>query len=79
MSRVIDAVFEDGVFKPLRKVDIKEHEKVTIKVMPLDEWQARFDRIIRKIHGKAAQYPSEETEADISQALREVRQGKGES
>jgi predicted DNA-binding antitoxin AbrB/MazE fold protein len=79
MSRVIDAVFEDGVFKPLRKVNIKEHEKVTIKVMPLEEWQTRFDRIIRKIHSKAAQYPSEEIEADISQAIREVREGKGES
>jgi predicted DNA-binding antitoxin AbrB/MazE fold protein len=78
MSRVINAVFEDGVFKPLQKVDIKDHEKVTIKLMPLDEWQARFNRIIRRIHDKAAQYSSEEIEADITQALREVKEGKGE-
>jgi predicted DNA-binding antitoxin AbrB/MazE fold protein len=56
MSRVINAVFEDGVFKPLQKVDIKNHEKLTIEPVPLDEWQARFDRIIRRIHSKAAQY-----------------------
>ena len=30
MSKVIDAIFENGVFKPLEKVDIKEHEKVKV-------------------------------------------------
>ena len=33
MSKVIDAVYENGVFKPLEKVDIKEHEKVEIKIV----------------------------------------------
>ena len=28
MSKVIDAVYENGVFKPLGKVEIKEHERV---------------------------------------------------
>jgi predicted DNA-binding antitoxin AbrB/MazE fold protein len=32
MSRVIDAIFENGVFKPLERIDLKEHEKVTIIV-----------------------------------------------
>jgi len=30
MSKVIDAIYEDGVFKPLEKVDIEEHKKVRI-------------------------------------------------
>lgn len=30
MTKVINAIFEDGVFKPLEKVDIKEHEKIKI-------------------------------------------------
>jgi len=30
MSKVIDAIFENGVFKPLEKVDIREHEKVKV-------------------------------------------------
>ena len=30
MSKVIDAIFENGVFKPLEKVEIKEHEKVKV-------------------------------------------------
>ncbi len=66
MSNIIDAIFENGVFKPLQKVEVKEHEKVAIKIISLDEWQRRFNRIIEKIHKKAAQYTSEEIESDIS-------------
>ena len=44
MSDVINAVFENGVFKPLEKIEMKEHEKVTIKVLSLSQWQTRFNR-----------------------------------
>jgi predicted DNA-binding antitoxin AbrB/MazE fold protein len=73
MSKIIDAIFENGVFKPLEKVEIKEHEKVAIKIISLDEWQSRFNRIIKKIHKKAAQYTSEEIESNISNAIKETR------
>lgn len=73
MSKVIDAIFENGVFKPLQHVDVKEHEKVAIKIVSLDEWQNRFSRIIEKIHEKAAQYTPEEIESDISSAIKETR------
>lgn len=76
MPKVIDAVYENGVFKPLGDVEVKEHEKVAIKVVSLDEWQNRFNRIIAKIRKKAAQYSSEEIEQDISQAIKEVREQK---
>jgi predicted DNA-binding antitoxin AbrB/MazE fold protein len=76
MSKVIDAVFENGVFKPLQDVDIKEHEKVSIKILTHDEWQKRFNQIIEKIHKKTAQFSSEEIEADIAQAIKEVREAK---
>ncbi len=76
MSKVIDAVFENGVFKPLQDVEVKEHEKVAIKIISLDEWQKRFNRIIEKIHKKAAQYTFEEIESDISDAIKEVRKEK---
>jgi predicted DNA-binding antitoxin AbrB/MazE fold protein len=76
MSKVIDAIFENGVFKPLQNVDVKEHEKVAIKIISLDEWQNRFNRIIEKIHKKAAHYTSEEIESDISNAIRETRKEK---
>ena len=76
MTEVINAVFENGVFKPLDKIKMKEHEKVTIKILSLDQWQSRFDHVIEKIHKKAKQYTPEEIETDISQAIKEVREKK---
>lgn len=76
MTTIIKAIFENGVFKPLEKINIKEHEKVEIRVLSKDEWQKRFRRIIEKIHKKAAQYESDEIEADIAQAVKEVREKK---
>jgi len=48
MNQVIEAIYENGVFKPLLPIDIEEHEVVAIKVIHLDEWQARFASIIEK-------------------------------
>lgn len=76
MSQTITAVFENGVFKPLQDVQIKEHEKVEIKILSHDEWQERFNRIIKKIHGKASQYSCEEIEADLAQTIKEVKAEK---
>ena len=76
MSKVINAIFENGVFKPLQEVQIKEHERVEIKIISLDDWKARFSRIIDKIHKKAAQYTPEEIESDIAEAIKESREEK---
>lgn len=76
MSKVIEAVFEDGVFKPLNKVKVKEHEKVSIKIISHNEWRKEFDRIIKKIHKQTAKFPPEEIEADIAEAIKEVRAAK---
>ena len=35
MSRTIEAIYENGVFKPLSKIEIEEHTKLTI-VLPTE-------------------------------------------
>lgn len=37
MSQTITAIYEDGVFKPLQKVNIKPHQKATLIVSPEEE------------------------------------------
>ncbi|MEM1670819.1 MAG: antitoxin family protein [Archaeoglobaceae archaeon] len=32
MPKIIEAIYEDGVFKPLEKVDLKEGERVKIRI-----------------------------------------------
>ncbi len=76
MSKVIDAVFENGVFKPMEKVKVKEHEKVSIKIISHNEWRKQFNRIIKKIHKQTAKFSPEEIEADIAEAIKEVRTAK---
>jgi len=76
MAEVINAVFVNGVFKRLEKIEMKENEKVTIKILSLDQWQSRFNRVIEKIQKRANQYTPEEIEIDISQAIKEVREEK---
>lgn len=41
-----------------------------------DEWQKRFDSVLRKVHARSSQYTSEEIESDITRAVREVREEK---
>jgi predicted DNA-binding antitoxin AbrB/MazE fold protein len=76
MSKIIDAIFEDGVFKPVQTVEVKEHEKASFKIISVDEWQSRFNRIIEKIQKKSVRYTSQEIESDISQAITEIREDK---
>lgn len=76
MSKIIDAIFEDGVFKPVQTVEVKEHEKVSLKIISVDEWQSRFNRIIEKIQKKSIRYTSQEIESDISQTITEIREDK---
>ncbi len=33
MPKTIEAIYEDGVFKPLKKIRLKEHEKVELSVL----------------------------------------------
>lgn len=73
MSQVVEAIFQNGVFKPLHPVDIKESEVVAIKVVSIDEWEAKFRALIEKIHRKTTPFSAEEIEEDISQALKERR------
>ncbi|MBI5640080.1 MAG: antitoxin family protein [Nitrospirae bacterium] len=76
MPKTIEAIYENGVFKPLEEVEIKEHEKVALKIISLDDWQERFSRIIEKIQKKTAQFSPEEIESDIAEAIKEVKAAK---
>jgi len=76
MSQVIEAIFENGVFRPLQPVEITDREVVSIKILSSGEWQSRFERVIEKIHKKTAQYHAEDIEADILFAVKEARNRK---
>lgn len=73
MSRVIEAVYENGVFRPAKKIRLKDNQKVHIQILSEDDWQIRFDKALRSIRSKAAHFTEQEIQADVEAALKEVR------
>ena len=59
MGKVVEAVYEKGVFKPLEKVNLREGERVRLEIRKsifgiLKDWKVDAQRIkdeLRKIHG----------------------------
>jgi len=48
MAKVIDVVYEKGVFKPLGKVDLKEGEIVTITINRKRKTARGLSRVLEK-------------------------------
>jgi predicted DNA-binding antitoxin AbrB/MazE fold protein len=56
MTESIPAIYEDGIFKPLQKVNLPEHKHVHIMVMPEDEVELldSQQKALSKIIGKGS-------------------------
>lgn len=76
MSQIITAVFENGIFKPLGKVRLKDKQQVQIQILSDEDWQRKFDRALKSIRSKTAKFSPEEIEADIKEAIKEVRKSR---
>jgi predicted DNA-binding antitoxin AbrB/MazE fold protein len=41
MKKSVEAIYENGVFRPLEPVDLPEHQRVQVTVADEDEWLDR--------------------------------------
>ena len=48
MTKVVEAVYENGVFKPVRKVRLPEHERFTLVISPLEKAE-EDETVIKKL------------------------------
>lgn len=48
MAKVIEAIYENGVFKPLEKVDLKEGEKVKITISRGEKTSRGLSKLLEK-------------------------------
>ena len=46
MAQIINAIYEEGVLKPLEPLDIKEHTKVRIIIEPEKELKKKAEEIL---------------------------------
>ncbi|MCE4615745.1 MAG: antitoxin family protein [Aeropyrum sp.] len=58
MSKVIEAVYEEGVLRPLRKLDLPEGARVRVRIEGvygfLSEWKVDAQKLkdeLRSVHG----------------------------
>ncbi|MBO8183113.1 MAG: antitoxin family protein [Archaeoglobus sp.] len=49
MSKIIEVIYEDGVFKPLEKVELKEGKKMRIKIEDKKDNRRNFLRTWKPI------------------------------
>jgi len=74
LPEFIEAIYENGVLKPLKPIDLKEHERMEIIITSKSRWASEFKKLLDIVHERTKKFTSEEIEADITQAYREVQQ-----
>jgi predicted DNA-binding antitoxin AbrB/MazE fold protein len=52
MSKTIEAIYENGVLKPLNTIDLKEHEKVKIVIVKVESTAKATSGIIKGLDDK---------------------------
>ena len=74
MPKTINAIYENGVFKPLEPVLLKEHEKVKLDINLDERLRNQFKKLTESIYKRTDKYSTEEIEANITEAFREVQE-----
>ncbi|GJQ49446.1 hypothetical protein KsCSTR_15500 [Candidatus Kuenenia stuttgartiensis] len=72
MSKTINAIFEDGVFKPLEPVSLNEHERVKLDINLDERLCNQLKTLTETIYKRTDKHSSEEIEIAITEAHREV-------
>ena len=79
MQRVIRAVFEKGILKPLQRVSLGERKVCLVSIYPEDEWQRDFKALLKRIHRKTRRNAPADIEDDITVARTEVKARRRET
>jgi predicted DNA-binding antitoxin AbrB/MazE fold protein len=65
MPITIDAIYEDGVFKPTGPLPLQEHEKVRVTVHPARNWVERTAGLIPCTDARLIEWAAEDAELDF--------------
>ena len=74
MPKTINAIYENGVFKPLEPVSLKEHERVRLDINLDKRLHTQLKKLTESIYKRTDKYSSEEIEANITEASKEVQE-----
>lgn len=74
MAKTINAIYENGVFKPLEPISLKEHERVTLDINLEEQLRNQLKELIERIYKKTDKYSAKEIEDNITVAFSEVQE-----
>lgn len=73
MPKTIEAIYENGVFKPLGPVPLPERSRIRLMLSPPKDWEEKFRRLLNKVHQRTKGISPETIERDITLATRKTR------
>ena len=75
--RVIRAIFENGVLRPLEPLDLPDRSEVELTVQPPDQFAKELKELLARVHARTRRFSSDEIEADITAASGESQREHG--
>ncbi|HEY3303848.1 MAG TPA: antitoxin family protein [Candidatus Binatia bacterium] len=72
-EETVKAVYEKGVLRPLRPLQLKERSRVLITLYPERKWRNDFDRLLRRMKARTKAIPPDVIEAEVTRARAEVK------
>jgi len=70
---MVKAVYEKGVLRPLRPLQLKEQSRVLITLYPERRWRNDFDRLLRRMKSRTKAIRQDVIDAEVSRARAEVK------
>lgn len=74
MAKTINAIYENGVFKPLEPISLREHERVTLDINLEEQLRNQLKDLTERIYKRTDKYSTKEIEVNITEAFREVQE-----
>ena len=73
MEQTFRAIFQDGVLRPLKPLQLKERSRVLVTLQRESEWRDEFEGLLRRmrLHTKAT--PQQIVEEQVTYARAEVK------
>ncbi|PYJ65435.1 MAG: hypothetical protein DME76_18240 [Verrucomicrobia bacterium] len=72
-EEMVKAVYEKGVLRPLRPLQLKEQSRVLITLYPERRWRNDFDRLLRRMKSRTKAIRQDVIDAEVSRARAEVK------
>lgn len=73
VEETVRAVYENGVLRPLRPLQLKEQSRVLITLYPERQWRNEFDRLLRRMKSRTKATAQDVIETEVSRARAEVK------